>query len=62
LAHRSLTGHIPICHMPLSWNPHAVLPSYRPTHEPHPIHEYLWAQRDDGSPVTSDLDNSDSDE
>ena len=55
LAHRSLRGHVPICHMPVSWNPLAVTPVLRPSHEPHPIHEYRWAEQDDISPVTSDV-------
>ena len=54
LAHRSLREHVPICHMPVSWNPLAVTPALRPSHEPHPIHEYRWHEQDDISSVTSD--------
>jgi hypothetical protein len=40
LAHRSLEGHVPVSHMPLTWQPHAVAPSLRPSHVPCPIHEH----------------------
>jgi hypothetical protein len=38
-AHRHLTGHVPTCHMPSNWNPHAAAPSLRPAFDPLPIHE-----------------------
>ena len=52
-AQRSLEGHIPVGHMPATWNPHAVLPPLRPAHLPMPIHEYRALAE---SPSTSDVD------
>jgi hypothetical protein len=53
MSRRSLEGHLPICHMPAAWSPHAVFPALRPAHLPLPVHEFR-AMAD--SPSTSELD------
>ncbi len=55
LAHRSLEGHVPIAHMPASFQPHAVVPSLRPSHDPCPPHEHFRFHESDSSD-TSQLD------
>jgi hypothetical protein len=59
LAHRSLEGHVPIAHMPVSFQPHAVAPSLRPSHDPCPPHEHFRfhdSDSSDTSPVVSEED------
>jgi hypothetical protein len=51
-AHRYLTGHVPVAHMPANWSPHAVVRSRQPSHPAVPIHELLFPdsqQRLDGN-------------
>ena len=53
-ANRVLTGHTPVMHMPITWNPHAVTKSFRPSHAPRPIHEF-FQRHDSDSADTSDV-------
>jgi len=39
ICHPFLTGHVPVAHMPLNWNPHAVTMPFRPAYPPGPAHE-----------------------
>jgi hypothetical protein len=61
LAHRSLEGHVPIAHMPASFQPHAVLPSLRPSHDPCPPHEHFRFHESDSSDTSQlELDEDES--
>jgi hypothetical protein len=55
-AHRSLEGHVPVSHMPLNWQPHAVNRSLRPSHDPCPHHEH-FPFHDGSSSDTSQIDD-----
>jgi hypothetical protein len=56
LAHRSLEGHVPIAHMPSTFQPQAVAQSLRPSHDPCPPHEH-FTQHSSTSSDTSDIDS-----
>lgn len=60
LAHRSLEGHVSIAQMPSTFQPHAVVPSLRPSHDPCPPHEH-FRFHDSGSSDTSEIDSADDD-
>ena len=51
-----LSGHVPISHMPATWDPHAVAKSLRPSHQPVPAHERDFATDDplDAEGIDSD--------
>jgi hypothetical protein len=55
LAHRSLEGHIPVSHMPSTFQPQAVARSLRPSHDPCPPHEH-FTHHNSTSSDTSDID------
>jgi transposase InsO family protein len=56
LAHRSLEGHVPISHMPSTFQPQAVARSLRPSHDPCPSHEH-FTHHSGNSSDTSDIDS-----
>ena len=61
LAHRSLEGHVPIAHMPASFQPHAVAQSLRPSHDPCPPHEHFRFHESDSSDTSQiELDEEES--